>query len=455
MLFPIFGTILGNFNSRNYIITENYSIENQATLNYTWIENWSRYNDEDDIPYAITFDSQGNIIMVGRSLNQTSYSDNMIVAYNSTGTQLWNHTYDGGHIDEFRGVVTYGNDIYAAGTFYNQSNSRYEIDIVKYSNQVPVWRKIWFKTGATSTCCLNMDIDSSGNLYLVGYVSMPTGMDGLILKLDSSGDEIWNVTYNDTSSNTDTCYSILINGTDMFIGGSTESWGIGGTYADGFVAKYDQSTGAFIWNFTWNSTSNQESTRDIAMDLDGNLYLVGNTVDGVGFYSRGVILKYNTSRDLQWVKQYNDFGHGRAFGIVVDTVKNFTYMIGQAIDDAFMPTIEDLVIIKYDFDGEIIKNWTWNGPNNGSDQGNAGIVDGSGNLYVIGETQGSVDKSDAILMKIEIYQIQQEQPEGPSIPNSPQIPGFEFFFIFISLLSILGLYHFSRARKIRRMSKIY
>ena len=249
--------------------------------------------------------------MAGRSHNQSSMFDNMVAAYNSSGTQLWNYTYDGGQVDEFRGVVANGNDVFAAGTYYNQSNSRYEIVIVKISNGVPVWRKTWSRIGSMgATNCLDMDIDSEGKLYLVGYTSLVSGYDGLILKLDASGNEIWNVTYNDTSSNSDFCFSVLVSGTDLYVGGKTESWGIGNPNGDGFVAGYDQSTGAFLWNFTWASTSNQEHTNDMAVDQDGNLYIVGNTVDGAGFLTIGVIQKYNTTRHLQWSKQYKDFGNG-------------------------------------------------------------------------------------------------------------------------------------------------
>lgn len=152
----------------------------------------------------------------------------------------------------------------------------------------------------------NLSIDTSGNTYLgfstasyVGYT-----YDGVIMKVDSSGNTTWSkYFYKTTSSNYERVYASAVDA-------SGNVYGAGATRspltlnASASVIKFN-SSGTLQWQkrIDFNNGSSSGNFYAVCADSSGNVYACGRGqwTSGVGF--RGIIAKFNSSGTLQWQKQ--------------------------------------------------------------------------------------------------------------------------------------------------------
>lgn len=106
--------------------------------------------------------------------------------------------------------------------------------------------------------------------------------------------------------------------------------------------------------------------------------------------------------DPEWDMRYNGSANGKDRGLaaVTDHAGN-VYVTGASWggDLAHGGTDYDIVTIKYDADGT--QKWLrrYNGRGNGTDSPIAIRIDGAGNLYVVGNSQGDTSSSDYITLK--------------------------------------------------------
>jgi len=141
------------------------------------------------------------------------------------------------------------------------------------------------------------------------------------------------------------------------------------------------------WKKRYNGPGNSDDVaRAIAVDGSGNVYVTGSSM-GSGTAADYVTIKYNSSGIRQWKKRYNGKGNGfdGAAAIAVDGSGN-VYVTGQSAGSG---TGSDYTTIKYSSSG--VRKWVrrYNGPGNHWDYAQAIAVDGSGNVYVTGKSTGS------------------------------------------------------------------
>jgi Beta-propeller repeat len=129
-------------------------------------------------------------------------------------------------------------------------------------------------------------------------------------------------------------------------GGDTSSIHASLTYLgnytkDIFVAKYD-SAGRHLWSRSFGNDGNSEMGQAVAVDGSGNIYLVGKTALGVtvrtldfgctnsdyqGAALNAFVVKLNGQGQCQWVRYVSDDYDDVATGVVVDGSGN-VYMTG-------------------------------------------------------------------------------------------------------------------------------
>jgi hypothetical protein len=212
-------------------------------------------------------------------------------------------------------------------------------------------------------------VDAAGNVYVTGAVAMCLNPAYGTIKYDSAGNQQWVANYGNGIAT-----AIAVDGSgNVYVSGAS-----GGVYA---TIKYNP-VGEQQWVALGPSNGTPNVHQSIAIDGFGNVYVTGMTGD----LDYGTV-KYNSAGQQQWLATYNGPMNGwdEATGIAVDGAGN-VYVTGQSEG---LGSGRDYATIKYNPSGQ--EQWVarYNGPGNSWDGAEAIALDGSGNVYVTGESVGS------------------------------------------------------------------
>jgi uncharacterized delta-60 repeat protein len=147
-----------------------------ATVKYnsSGVQQWAkRYNgtgNDYDKSNAIKLDSQGNVLITGKSIGSTSAEDMLTIKYDNSGNQKWLARYNGtaNGYDEGKALETdmIGN-IYVTG--YSTTSSNSDFTTIKYdSTGVQEWITKYNGTGNNSDQAVAIAIDTIGNIFVAG-----------------------------------------------------------------------------------------------------------------------------------------------------------------------------------------------------------------------------------------------------------------------------------------------
>jgi hypothetical protein len=149
------------------------------------------------------------------------------------------------------------------------------------------------------------------------------------------------------------------------------------------------------WVRRYNGPGNRnDDARAITVDRFGNVYITGPSGYANDDYAT---IKYYTNGDTAWVRRYN--GPGNSFdyatAIAVDGSGN-VYVTGESQGSA---TASAYATIKYYPNGDTAWVRRYNGPANKSDWAFALAVDGLGNVYVTGYSEDTLTSFDYATIK--------------------------------------------------------
>jgi hypothetical protein len=269
-------------------------------------------------------------------------------------------------------------------------------------------------------------VDAAGNLYLGGHSlsisniasgghqnTISGSVDAFLAKFDSAGIRQWATYYGGTGN--DIGYSCVIDAlgnvylagqtvstTNIASGGHQNTHG-GGTY-DAFLVKFN-SAGIRQWGTYYGGTS-ADYGRSCVTDTAGNVYLAGYTESTTNIASNGhqntlggsndaFLVKFNSAGTRQWATYYGGTGEEYGYSCAVDALGN-VYLAGETrstsniASSGHQNTIGggiDAFLVKFNSAG--VRQWATYYGGTGDDRGYSCTLDGSGNIYLAGETQST------------------------------------------------------------------
>jgi len=371
---------------------------------------------------------QGTIDFGGGDVTSAGSNDIFVLKLNSSGTFQWVSTFGGTSSDGGEDItVDSSGNSYITGYFQATvdfgagnvtSAGSNDIFVLKLNSSGTFQ---WVNTygGASSDIGYGITIDSSGNSYITGYfkatvdfgagnVTSAGSDDIFVLKLNSSGTFQWVSTFGDTSFDVGRGIAVDSSGNSYITGyfGGTVDFGGGDVTSAGgydiFVLKLN-SSGTFQWVSTFGGTS-FDFGQGITIDSSGNSYITGyfgGTVDfGAGNVTSAgsddiFVLKLNSSGTFQWVNTYGGASSDIGQGIAVDSSGNsyITGYFGGTVDfgggDVTSAGGYDIFVLKLNSSGTF--QWVSTFGGTSVDRGEAITIDSSGNSYITGYFQATVD----------------------------------------------------------------
>ena len=410
-----------------------------------WNFTWGGINS--DIPRDLVLDTSNNMYIGGYTESFGSGSSDIVsIMYDSSGIQQWNKTWGGTDYEECSGIrIDSSNNTYITGQVNSFNTVTTNALILKYNNTgIEEWYKTW--DGESRDECQKIAFDSLGNYYMAGDSKIfgKGGGDAIVLKYDSSGIHQWNVTWG--GDETEETYSIAIDSyDDIYVTGLTESFGPGDSCA--FLLKYN-SSGDLQWNYTWGGNY-VDSGSGIAFDSSGDVYLGGSTAsfgpdvpdanwflakfDNAGNqlwnYSWGTnegewggrivvdssdyiyyigstwghggpsanvgLVKFSSAGIIQWARYWGIGGYDSPRDIVIDSSDNIFIIAGS--DNRGFGS-RDVALIKYNSAGTLQWDDAWG--STGYDDPRGITLDNSGNIFITGITNSFGDGDNDIMTLI-------------------------------------------------------
>jgi len=318
--------------------------------------------------YGIDIDSSGNSYICGSFGN----AEMLLMKVNSSGSIVWQVTLSDFYVTAFSVKLDSSGNIYVCG-FSLISGLGYQALITKYnSSGVFQWARTIGNNSGLPDIASSVDIDSSGNVYIVGSFMpySPNYDDLFIIKFDSSGNQLWQKSYDDgqrtvgTSIKLDSSNNIYCCGTRNVFGSSNYQ----------AILMKCNSAGAILWQKSLDSayTDNGQS---VILDNAGYVYICGYTTGvtpGTSF-----IAKYDTSGNLIWQRVLSGASGSGLKSLTFDSSNNI-YAVGTG------DTANSALLVKYNSSGVLQWQRTLKLSSGNNNSFNAVKIDSNQNVYCVG-----------------------------------------------------------------------
>jgi len=209
------------------------------------------------------------------------------------------------------------------------------------------WQSVFTGTGGFNDYLFAVDINTSGHYYAGGYTEVGSGnYDMWLIKADANGSKVWDVSL----SGTDVGGKDVI--TDIYTDNFNNGYAAGyqrnaGTGQDAAIIKFN-SSGNILWSKKLSGSGSQnDAYRDIGSKNGNNLYAVGYTTKPNG-ESDMLIAKYDSQGNLQWSRTFNSPNNGNDTAISVNVDANQNIAVAGRGDSTIA------MVVKYDASGNLL-----------------------------------------------------------------------------------------------------
>jgi uncharacterized delta-60 repeat protein len=357
------------------------TVKYDAFGNQLWATRYNGPGNGSDRASSLAVDGDGNVYVTGKSWELATGWGYATAKYNGSGQQQWEARYNWAPAQDWEDVATCvtvdgeGNAYVTGGCDGGYATIKYNTDGQQQ------WVAIYSYGVDAAT---GLAVDENGNVYVAGKeVDVIYGYNYVLVKYNPAGQQQWWVNYNGPGDGADSasCF-VLDNDGNVYITGS--SFGTGGADMDYATIKYD-SAGVRQWVARYDGLGNfNDFPYSLAVDGNGNVYVTGESFGSANYYEDYATVKYDVNGQQQWAARYNGpaFSADRARRITLGN-EGSVYVTGQS---GAISTYNDYTTIKYSATGQELWVVRYNGPGNSNEDAHGLAVDGSGNIYVTGES---------------------------------------------------------------------
>lgn len=348
-----------------------------------WVAKY-KVKSQHDIISGLVIDGHNNIYVAGTI--QGSSLDYLILKYDPSGKLLWTKKWDGANYDDsisHIAVDAQGN-LYVNGTSYG-GNSKDDIVTIKYdSDGNPKWVARYNDSESEYDWAGGVAVDRSGNVYVTGSSeSSKLGRQMVTIKYNSSGGMVWTKLFDLYTDGILTSYDDRGFRIALDKAGNVCVTGTNGLGIDDIITVKYSPSGSRKWVAKYGGAGD-DRPRAIVADAAGNVTVSG---DSGGAGQDIVTIKYSSGGAQKWAKRYTGTGNNYdgVGGMSLDAAGN-TLVTGYASRET-----RGYVTMKYDPAGQ--QKWIqfYEGKNHNGAVGDSLAVDSSGNVYVTGTSNSSVD----------------------------------------------------------------
>ena len=316
--------------------TSNSDSVNLVEANVFWEKTYGGTGD-DRAFYAATV--ADGFAVVGSS---TSFQQDETVAWvlrlDSKGAVVWNQTFLEGDGSEFRSVLNLDNGFLLVGNVFLPSADSDGYVVRVDAEGKAVWNITLAGEGVDK---LFSAVKTQNGFVLVGLTySFGGDSDVWVVKIDGDGNEVWSKTYEGAMEDAGRAVAST-GGSDYVVAGYTNSMG-NGDY-DFLLLKID-SSGNMLWNKTYGGV---ESDKAYAMvETAGGYVVVGDTRSKGAGESDAWIIKVDADGNLVWDKAIGGDGFDMPTCVTVSgyggfLVGGFTFSFGNGERDFWLFKIDD------------------------------------------------------------------------------------------------------------------
>ena len=267
------------------IVRVDFTLQTQGAQQVVWQKTFG--GSDDDRARSVQETIDGGYIVAGYTWSSSEREDVYILKLDANGNKLWEKTFGGSDNDGALFIQqTIDGGYIVAGYTKSYGSGWYNAYLLKLDG---AGNKVWEKVfgGSSWDEARSIQQTNDGGYVVAGYTSSfgAGSYDVYVLKLDTSGKEVWSKTFGGSSD--DLAWSIQqTNDGGYIVAGYTKSFGAGSE--DVYILKLD-ANGNKLWEKTFGG-SYDERAYCIQQTRDGGYIVAGYTSSfGVGNYDVYII----------------------------------------------------------------------------------------------------------------------------------------------------------------------